>query len=115
MQTIWTKSLRSHLLRAGLAVLFYIALSLLLQATAPAAANWGAEKKQIGWTAVLFALTMTLLGYTRRAWISFFAFLALYLSVAFLETKAGMPVNGIELTKTASLATILPPRSLLDK
>ncbi len=107
MQTIWTKSLRSHLLRASLAVLFYIALSILLQATAPAAANWGAEKNLIGWTAVLFALTMTLLGYTRRAWISFFAFLALYLSVAFLETKAGMNVNGIELTKTASLATIL--------
>lgn len=107
MQTIWTKSLRSHLLRAILTVLFYVALSILLQAAAPAAANWGAEKNQIGWTAVLFALTMTLLGYTRRAWISFFTFLALYLSVAFLETKAGMNVNGIELAKTASLATIL--------
>ncbi len=107
MKTIQTSSLCSHLLRSVLAILFYVALSMLLQAAAPAAANWGAEKNQIGWSAVLFALTMTLLGYTRRAWISFFVSLALYLSVPLLETKVGMTVNGIELTKTASLATIL--------
>ncbi len=107
MKTIQTSSLCSHLLRAVLAILFYVALSMLLQAAAPAAANWGAEKKLIGCCAILFTLTMTLLGYTRRAWISFFTFLTLYLSIAFLETRVGMKVNGIELIRTASLATIL--------
>ncbi len=107
MQILWKNILCSRLTRTIASILFYLALMVLLQATAPAAANWGAEKNQIGWSATLFTLTMSLLGYSRRAFLSFFAFLALYLSIPFLEAKVGMAVNGIELTKTASLATIL--------
>lgn len=104
--------LRKHIFSARFAlaaasILFYIILILLLQAIAPAGANWKAEKNLIGCSAILFTLTMTLLGYSRRAWISFFAFLSLYLSVPLLETFVGLTVNGREMIFTASLATIL--------
>lgn len=106
--TVFGKNIfHSRFMLAVASILFYIALILLLQAVAPAGANWGAEKKLIGCCAILFTLTMTLLGYTRRAWISFFTFFALYLSIAFLETRVGMKVNGTELIRTAALATIL--------
>ena len=106
--TVFGKNIfHSRFMLAVASILFYIALILLLQAVAPAGANWGAEKKLIGCCAILFTLTMTLLGYTRRAWISFFTFFALYLSIAFWETRVGMKVNGTELIRTAALATIL--------
>ena len=106
--TVFGKNIfHSRLALAAASTVFYIGCILLLQALAPAGANWGAEKKLIGCCAILFTLTITLLGYSRRAWISCFTFLALYLSIAFLETRVGMKVNGTELIRTAALATIL--------
>ncbi len=97
----------SHFSLAAASILFYIVLILLLQAIAPAGANWKAEKKLIGYSAILFTLAMTLLGYSRRAWISFLTFLSLYLSIPLLETFVSLTVNGREMIFTASLATIL--------
>ena len=89
------------------AMIFYVAMICILQAIAPAGSNFGAMKRQIAWSAALFALAMTLWGFSRRGIVSFFVVFVLYLSVPLLEILAGMKVNGVEILITASLATIL--------
>ncbi len=98
---------KSNIAKFIAAIIFYIAMILILQAIAPIGSNLGAMKRQIAGSGVIFALGMTLWGFSRRGIIAFGALLVIYLSVPLLEILVGMKVNGTEILITASLATIL--------
>ncbi len=85
----------------------YIAFVLLMQAIVPGNSGFGAEKNQLGYSAGIFALTALLYDFSRGFFLRFSAFFLLWMSIALLETRVGMAVNGIEIILTASLATLL--------
>ncbi len=90
-----------------LCVAGYIVIVLLMQWAVPGNSGFGAEKNQLGWSSGIFALTALLYGFSRGFFLRFSAFFLLWLSLALLEIRVGMAVNGIEIILTASIATLL--------
>ncbi len=90
-----------------LCVAGYIVIVLLMQWAVPGNSEFGAEKNQLGWSSGIFALTALLYDFSRGFFLRFSAFFLLWLSLALLEIRVGMAVNGIEIILTASIATLL--------
>ena len=90
-----------------LCVAGYIALLLFLQAIVPGDPGWLAEKKMTLCGAGLFAVSVLLHNFSKRYIAYFVTFILLYVSVVVLETYVGMTVNGIEIKRTACIATMI--------
>ena len=107
MNTILMHDRKKNIILTLLCVVGYIVLLLFLQAIVPGDPGWLAEKKMTLCGAGLFAVSVLLHNFSKRYIAYFVTFILLYVSVVVLETYVGMTVNGIEIKRTACIATMI--------